>query len=175
MRIAIVIGSIRDGRNGKSIGDWVAALPDGTIQEILPRRSALARRSAADRDRIQILATNIDKAIVISSLNREHDPVRLERMVRLAESSGAEPVIGLSKSDLTDEARELKERVSQAFPEVKVFVFSSRNGEGVDAVREFVDRRFRRRNALKVVAWTQRSQKQTSACNPFCRPSRPVD
>ncbi|HNC06223.1 MAG TPA: GTPase RsgA, partial [Solirubrobacterales bacterium] len=122
-----------------AVGDWVAALPDGTIQEILPRRSALARRSAADRDRIQILATNIDKAIVISSLNREHDPVRLERMVRLAESSGAEPVIGLSKSDLTDEARELKERVSQAFPEVKVFVFSSRNGEGVDAVREFLE------------------------------------
>lgn len=122
-----------------AVGDWVAALPDGTIQEILPRRSALARRSAADRDRIQILATNIDKAIVISSLNREHDPVRLERMVRLAESSGAEPVIGLSKSDLTDESNELKRRVEQAFPDVKVFVFSSPTGEGVDAVREFLE------------------------------------
>mgnify|MGYP001316321254 FL=1 len=122
-----------------AVGDWVATLPDGTIQEILPRRSALARRSAADRDRIQILATNIDKAIVISSLNREHDPVRLERMVRLAEASGAEPVIGLSKSDLSDEARELQARVEQAFPEVKVFVFSSQTGEGVDAVREFLE------------------------------------
>lgn len=122
-----------------AVGDWVAALPDGTIQEILPRRSALARRSAADRDRIQILATNIDKAIVISSLNREHDPVRLERMVRLAESSGAEPVIGLSKSDLTDESRELKRRVQRAFPETKVFVFSSRTGEGVDEVSEFLE------------------------------------
>ena len=122
-----------------AVGDWVATLPDGTIQEILPRRSALARRSAADRDRIQILATNIDKAIVISSLNREHDPVRLERMVRLAQASGAEPVIGLSKSDLSDEARELQTRVEQAFPDVKVFVFSSQTGEGVDAVREFLE------------------------------------
>lgn len=25
MKIGIVIGSIRDGRNGKSVGDWVAA------------------------------------------------------------------------------------------------------------------------------------------------------
>jgi ribosome biogenesis GTPase len=114
-----------------AVGDWVATLPDGTIQEILPRRSALARRSAADRDRIQILATNID--------NREHDPVRLERMVRLAQASGAEPVIGLSKSDLSDEARELQTRVEQAFPDVKVFVFSSQTGEGVDAVREFLE------------------------------------
>ena len=122
-----------------AVGDWVAVLPDGTIQEILPRRSALARRSAADRDRIQILATNIDKAIVISSLNREHDPVRLERMVRLAESSGAEPVIGLSKSDLTEESTELKRRVRQAFPETQVFVFSSRTGEGVDALRDFLE------------------------------------
>ena len=122
-----------------AVGDWVATLPDGTIQEILPRRSALARRSAADRDRIQILATNIDKAIVISSLNREHDPVRLDRMVRLAQSSGAVPVIGLSKADLTDESEELKLRVQQTFPEVKAFVFSSRTGDGVDAVREFLE------------------------------------
>lgn len=122
-----------------AVGDWTAALPDGTIQEILPRRSALARRSAADRDRIQILATNIDKAIVISSLNREHDPVRLERMVCLAEASGAEPVIGLSKSDLSDESRELRERVRQTFPETQVFVFSSRSGEGVEEIREFLE------------------------------------
>ena len=122
-----------------AVGDWVAALPDGTIQEILPRRSALARRSAADRDRIQILATNIDKAIVISSLNREHDPVRLERMVRLAEASGAEPVIGLSKADLTDEARELGDRVRQAFPGTQVFAFSTRTGDGVDEVRQFLE------------------------------------
>lgn len=122
-----------------AVGDWVATLTDGTIQEILPRRSTLARRSAADRDRIQILATNIDKAIVISSLNREHDPVRLERMVRLAEASGAEPVIGLSKSDLTDEARELERQVGRTFPGTKVFAFSSRTGEGVDDLRRFLE------------------------------------
>ncbi|MCO5315788.1 MAG: ribosome small subunit-dependent GTPase A [Solirubrobacterales bacterium] len=117
-----------------AVGDWVAALPDGTIQEILPRRTVLARRSAADRDRIQVLATNIDKAIVISSLNREHDPVRLERMVRLAEASGATPVIALSKSDLSEGSTELGRRVEQAFPGIEVFVLSSRSGEGVDAL-----------------------------------------
>ena len=122
-----------------AVGDWVSTLPDGTIQEILPRRSTLARRSASDRDRIQILAANIDKAIVISSLNREHDPVRLERMVRLAEASGAEPVIGLSKSDLTEEEKKLRDRVRQAFPGTKVFVFSSKNGEGVDDLRDFLE------------------------------------
>jgi len=122
-----------------AVGDWVSALPDGTIQEILPRRSALARRSSADRDRIQILATNVDKAVVISSLNREHDPVRLERMVRLAESSGAQPVIGLSKSDLSEESRELRDRVCRTFPGIPVFVFSSRTGDGVDALREFLE------------------------------------
>jgi len=117
-----------------AVGDWTAALPDGTIQEILPRRTVLARRSAADRDRIQILATNIDKAIVISSLNREHDPVRLERMVRLAEASGATPVIALSKSDLNDDSLELGHRVERTFPGIEVFVISSRTGEGVDSL-----------------------------------------
>lgn len=117
-----------------AVGDWTAALSDGTIQEILPRRTVLARRSAADRDRIQVLATNIDKAIVISSLNREHDPARLERMVRLAEASGATPVIALSKSDLSQASRDLGRRVERAFPGVSVFVLSSRSGEGVEAL-----------------------------------------
>lgn len=119
-----------------AVGDWVAANPDGTIQEVLPRRTTLARRSAADRDRIQILATNIDKAIVVTSLNKELDPVRLERMVRLAEASGATPVIALSKSDLTAEQDELRQRVVETFPGVEVFVLSSRSGHGVDALKE---------------------------------------
>lgn len=119
-----------------AVGDWVAANPDGTIQEVLPRRTTLARRSAADRDRIQILATNIDKAIVVTSLNKELDPVRLERMVRLAEASGATPVIALSKSDLTAEQEELRQRVVETFPGIEVFVLSSRSGHGVDALKE---------------------------------------
>lgn len=114
-----------------AVGDWVAALPDGTIQEILPRRTVLARRSAADRDRIQVLAANVDKAIVVSSLNREHDPVRLERMVRLAEASGATPVIALSKADLSDESEQLRRRVAETFPGIEVHTLSSKTGEGV--------------------------------------------
>lgn len=123
-----------------AVGDWVATDAGGTIQEILPRRTTLARRSSSDRDRIQILAANIDKAIVVSSLNREHDPVRLERMVQLAEASGAIPVIALSKSDLTGESEELRRRVGDTFPGVDVFVLSSRTGQGVDELRQSLKR-----------------------------------
>ncbi|MDQ2623342.1 MAG: ribosome small subunit-dependent GTPase A, partial [Actinomycetota bacterium] len=76
----------------------------------------------------------------VSSLNREHDPIRLERMVRLAEASGATPVIALSKSDLSDESKELRRRVGETFPGVDVFVLSSRTGEGVEDLERSLER-----------------------------------
>ncbi|MGA7434803.1 MAG: GTPase RsgA, partial [Solirubrobacterales bacterium] len=78
-----------------AVGDWVAADPEGTVQEILPRRTTLARRADAERERIQVLATNVDVVIVVSSLNKDHDIDRLSRMITLAEGSGARTVIAL--------------------------------------------------------------------------------
>lgn len=118
-----------------AVGDWVAAGRDGTVLDVLPRRTTLARRAPADPDRVQVLAANVDVVIVISSLDRDHDPGRLERLVAMARASGARTVIALSKSDLIDDAGPALERIRQSFPEVETLAFSSRTLSGLDRLR----------------------------------------
>jgi ribosome biogenesis GTPase len=115
-----------------AVGDWVATDRDGTVQEILPRRTILARRADADRDRVQVLATNVDVVVVISSLNKDHDIERLTRMVTLAEGSGARTVIALSKSDLIEDSQSFVEEASARCPRSEVIAYSSKSGENVD-------------------------------------------
>ncbi len=69
---------------------------------MLPRASAF-RRLAAGRDPDeQVLAANIDVVFLVTSLNAEFNPRRLERYLALAWASGANPVVVLSKADRCD-------------------------------------------------------------------------
>lgn len=119
-----------------AVGDWVAAGRDGTVHDVLERRTTLARRSPADRDRVQVLAANIDVVIVVSSLNKDHDPERLGRMVAIAEASGARTVVALSKSDLVEDADPAVEETRERFPNLEVFAFSSQTLRGLDRLRQ---------------------------------------
>jgi ribosome biogenesis GTPase len=119
-----------------TVGDWVEAGEDGTVHEILPRRTRLARRSPADRDRIQVLAANVDVVIVLSSLNMDHKIERLSRMVAMADASGARTVVALSKSDLVDDSDPTVEEARERFPNLEVFAFSSETLKGLDQLRE---------------------------------------
>ena len=119
-----------------AVGDWVEADREGTVHEILPRRTELARRSPADRDRVQVLAANVDVVIVLSSLNKDHELERFGRMVAMAEGSGARTVIALSKSDLIEDAEPTLEETRERFPNLEVLAFSSETLSGLDRLRD---------------------------------------
>lgn len=119
-----------------AVGDWVAARRDGSVQEVLPRRTTLARRSPADPDRVQVLAANIDVVIVVSSLNKDYEPERLGRMVAMAQASGARTLIAFSKADLVDDTEPALNEAEGRFPDAEVLAFSSRTGDGLDRLRE---------------------------------------
>ena len=119
-----------------AVGDWVAADRDGTVQDILPRRTVLARRADADRERIQVLATNVDVVMIVSSLNKDHDIERLSRMVTLAEGSGARTVVALSKLDLIEDAEPFIEEAAERCPRSEVIAYSSKTEVGLDRLKE---------------------------------------
>ncbi len=74
-----------------AVGDWVAVDPvSGEIAAVLPRRGGIARRAADGRPVAQVLAANVDVALVVSSLNRELNLPRLERHLALAADAGAD-------------------------------------------------------------------------------------
>jgi len=88
------------------VGDFVLVRPDhhgkgATVQRVLERRTRLARKAAGERIEEQLLAANIDVAFLAQSLNRDLNPRRLERYLVLAREGGVEPVVLLTKADLS--------------------------------------------------------------------------
>src|SRR5262249_56113910 len=81
------------------VGDWVAIArhgdDGGTIQAVLPRRTRFSRKTAWQATEEQVLVANVDVVFVVTSLNEDLNPRRLERYLILAWESGATPVIVL--------------------------------------------------------------------------------
>ena len=89
-----------------AVGDFVQ-LEDGApphIATVLARRSVLSRAAAGERYERQIIATNIDYVLVLTGLDHDFSPARIERYLSLIEDSGAQPVVLLSKLDLHADA-----------------------------------------------------------------------
>jgi ribosome biogenesis GTPase len=83
-------------------GDWVAADPEsGVVHALLPRRGGIARAAGDGRAEPQVLAANVDLALVVGSLNRDLNIRRLERFLTLAADAEAEALVVLSKADLS--------------------------------------------------------------------------
>jgi len=125
-------------------GDWAVVEPAGDpryVRTYLPRRSAFVRSTSSKRSEGQILAANVDHAIVAVSLAVELDLGRVERFLALAWESGAQPVVVLTKADLVPDATTLSylvEDVEAAAPGVPVLPVSSANGDGIDVLAAVV-------------------------------------
>lgn len=105
-----------------AVGDFVQ-LEEGRpphIVSVLPRRSVLSRAAAGERYERQLIATNIDYVLVLTGLDGDFSPARIERYLSLIEDSGAQPVLLLSKLDQHEDAparvAQLRERLRENLP-----------------------------------------------------------
>jgi ribosome biogenesis GTPase len=128
-----------------TVGDWVQAqlLNDETmaiIHAILPRKSLLARKTPGRKTDYQLIAANIDTALVMQGLDADFNINRLERYLVMATEGKIDPVVLLSKSDLIGETELEKKRqaVSDAMPRIPVIAFSNESEDGLDAVMELL-------------------------------------
>src|SRR5262249_25656251 len=85
-----------------------AAVPQG-----LPRKTKFARKVAGKETEEQIVAANIDTAFLVTSLNADLNPRRIERYLTTIWESGAQPGVLLSKSDLCDDFSRPMEAVAE--------------------------------------------------------------
>jgi ribosome biogenesis GTPase / thiamine phosphate phosphatase len=118
-----------------AVGDWVAYRPQpgagrAQIEAVLPRRSAFVRRAAGEQDVEQVVAANVDVLFVVSSLDQDLNPARIERYLTLAWESGADPVIVLTKADLCEDREAAVGLVEAVAFGVPVHVTSTTTAEG---------------------------------------------
>ncbi|HXQ14125.1 MAG TPA: ribosome small subunit-dependent GTPase A [Caulobacteraceae bacterium] len=126
-----------------AVGDWVAvaarpAEHAATIHAVLPRRTAFVRRAADTIASEQVVAANVDVALLVASMNADLNQRRLERYLATAWQSGAKPVVVLTKADLAAHPEaEVAEAESVAFGS-PVLAVSAVTGAGMDALAAYL-------------------------------------
>lgn len=126
-----------------AVGDWVIITKPNeeqtVIHKILPRKTILSKKYSNKQEN-QIIATNIDKALVVEAVNRDYNLNRFERYFVLASDGGIKPVVLLNKIDLISDA-ELKLKVDQIkkrFNNVDIFLTSTITNKGIDELIKYI-------------------------------------
>jgi ribosome biogenesis GTPase len=122
-----------------AVGDWVAVRrregeERADIHAVLPRRTKFSRRASGSEEIEQIVAANLDTVFLVSGLDRNFNPKRIQRFLVAAHDSGAAPVIVLNKADLCDDADEVRKEVEALAPGVPVLITSTATRKGLKAL-----------------------------------------
>jgi ribosome biogenesis GTPase len=127
-----------------TVGDWVAldAHDPGNaiVHGLLPRRTVIRRLNPGRRTEAQVVAANIDIGLIVTSMNQEFEPRRIERYLAAVWESGARPAVVLSKADLADDPDAYRMRAEGTAPGVPILLISAVTGAGVNEVRALLAR-----------------------------------
>lgn len=123
-------------------GDWVYVdfYDDDThaiIHDILPRKTIIQRKTSGKTFDLQLIATNIDSAFIVQSLDYNFNLRRLERYLVMINEANINPIILLSKCDLVseDEIEKKIKSVKEISPQTTVLPFSNESGENIDSIK----------------------------------------
>jgi ribosome biogenesis GTPase len=142
---AVVAGRMRHAAASRehlpAVGDWIGvsrSAGDGTaiVRFVVPRRGAFVRNAAGDATAAQVVAANVDVALIATALSGDLSTRRLERYLTLAWESGATPVIVLTKADLSDDVGSAVAKASLSAPGADVVAISTVTGVGLDLLAE---------------------------------------
>lgn len=111
---------------------------NGIISHVLTRKSVFERKAAGQTSDTQIVAANIDIVFICSALNNDYNLRRLERYLSIAWSSGAVPVIVLTKADLCEDTEEKLAEVSAVAIGADVLLTSGMVPETLTKLRAYL-------------------------------------
>jgi ribosome biogenesis GTPase / thiamine phosphate phosphatase len=147
---AEITGNLRFSAKGRedfpAVGDWVAlTIYDSNfsiIHSVLPRFSVISRQAVGQFGEIQIIATNIDYALLVQAVDRDFNINRLERYLTICYSSRVSPMIVLTKIDLIDEQvkSEIIERIHQRLNNIPIFAISNETLDGYESLKKKIEK-----------------------------------
>jgi ribosome biogenesis GTPase len=147
---AEITGNLRFSAKGRedfpAVGDWVTITihdPDfSIIHGILPRYSVISRQEVGKFGERQIIATNIDYALLVQAVDRDFNINRLERYLTICNSSNVSPIIVLTKIDLIDEhlTFEILDKIKSRINNVPIIAISNASQEGYDKLKAIIEK-----------------------------------
>ena len=130
--------------NPVAVGDRVQVEDKGgdapVVSDIEPRRNYIIRRASNLSKEFQIIAANLDQAVLVATLtNPETSTTFIDRFLATAEAYQVPAVLAFNKIDLldTEEWRNRVEELKALYESIgyPVVTMSAATGEGADALR----------------------------------------
>ncbi len=123
-------------------GDWVIFQPfddaKGIIVDRLPRQRTLYRKKSGTVADKQTIASYVDKAFIVQSLDENFNPRRVERFMAQILEEDIRPALVLNKADLDFDRRKVEEAIGHIAHQMPVFLTSILQPETISSLREFI-------------------------------------
>jgi len=120
-----------------AVGDRVTFDPaKGVLLDVLPRRTQLARLRSFGKPRPQVIAANVDRLAIVTSVS--NPPFRsgaVDRFLLAAYAGGLSAILVVNKLDLLEPDAELGEEISAYEGIVPLLAVSAARGVGLSALR----------------------------------------
>lgn len=119
-----------------AVGDWILIPHEGERPlRILDRETVLIRKAAGKRTNDQTIAANVDTLFIVMSCDQDFNTSRLERYLALAYEAKIQPVIILTKSDLTDDADSFKKQAQVLQSTLRVECVNAKESASLSPLR----------------------------------------
>ena len=109
-----------------TVGDWcIAAVPQSNLLQtrilsILTRKNQIRRKKAGKTTTAQVLACNVDRALLLTSRGPEFNQNRIDRYLTMIRSDQIEPIICLTKMDLDENWQTTEKQLQASYPDIRV-------------------------------------------------------
>lgn len=135
--------SAEEGADWPAVGDWLAVELQGSsdmaaVRAVLPRQNRFTRKAPGKKIEEQVIAANVDIALVVSALDRDFNPRRAERYLAQCWESGIKPLLILNKADACEDANARAAEMERVALGSAVFVVSAITGEGMAEVERLL-------------------------------------
>ena len=128
-----------------AIGDWVLAsfLENrfAVIHAVLPRRTAIRRRALGSRGETQIIATNVDGALLLQAADQDFNLNRLERYKTICNEAGVPSFVVITKADLflASYLEEIRQRVESRLNNAPILIISNKTLAGIESLQSLLE------------------------------------
>jgi ribosome biogenesis GTPase len=131
-----------------AVGDWVALEiganddHEHVIRARLPRQACLSRKASGRSTEEQVIAANINVAVVVTDAGSDFNLRRMERYFAIIGRSGAKPVVLVNKADLfsTEQNQAAVDALRKLHPEADVHLTSITRKTSLRVLRSYLKR-----------------------------------
>ena len=118
-----------------TVGDWLLLDAHGELARMLERTSLFKRMASGREAKVQLMGANVDTLFVVTSCNQDFNLSRIERYLALALDAGVEPVVVLTKIDLSDEVETFRAEAETLRAGMLVVTVNSKDESATEALK----------------------------------------